>query len=69
MPAMDPFSIVTYLARMADGSVGRMLAGLGGISLLLLVVLGLTYVFGAVAADLLAPEPADVFAAPFRWRI
>lgn len=63
---MDRIAFATHLARIVDGGTSRVLAGL---TLLALAVLGLAFVVGAVAADLLAPAPAEVFAAPFRWRV
>jgi hypothetical protein len=64
MLTMDSHSLISLLARIADGRVGRASAGL---VLLALAVLPLAFIVGVVAADLLAPQPADILAAPFRW--
>ena len=64
---MDTVSFIGYIARISEHSISRVLVGLGGLALLALAVLALTFIVGSSAAALLAPEPAEVFAAPFRW--
>lgn len=61
-------AFVTQLARAAEGSAARTLAGLGGLVLLAIVVLGLAFVVGALVAGLLAPASDAILAAPFRWK-